>query len=93
VIPVAALLLTLVMARIGSPDPSIAWMGIRVDWTDLLVIAAIYVVTRPLAIIRMLQEPPASDFPCSFGKGCELRRGNPGRTSQRPGVPRSIEVV
>jgi hypothetical protein len=53
VIPVAALLPTLVMARIGSPDPSIAWMGIRVDRTDLLVIAAIYVVTRGAAPARL----------------------------------------
>ena len=45
VIPVAGVLLALVMARIGPPNPSIAWAQLVVDRADVIAIVALYVVT------------------------------------------------
>lgn len=44
VIPVAGVLLALLMARIGPPDPSIAWTRLVVDRADVIAIVALYAV-------------------------------------------------
>jgi hypothetical protein len=51
VIPVAGVLLALVMARIGPPNPSIAWTRLVVDRADVIAIAVLYVVT--VALFRL----------------------------------------
>jgi CAAX protease family protein len=51
VIPVAGVLLALVMARIGPPNPSIAWTRLVVDRSDVIAIAVLYVVT--VALFRL----------------------------------------
>jgi membrane protease YdiL (CAAX protease family) len=51
VIPVAGVLLALVMARIGPPNPSIAWTRLVVDRADVIAIASLYVVT--VALFRL----------------------------------------
>ena len=45
VIPVVGVVLALVMARIGPPNPSIAWVQLVVDRADVIAIVALYVVT------------------------------------------------
>ena len=51
VIPLAAVLLALMMARIGPPTPSIAWTRLDVDRTDVIAIASLYVAT--VALFRL----------------------------------------